>query len=128
MSEPIYKRIPAHRDHNDNLVYWEPEIRAAATTVINLPGGLLAVAEGPGDGPWTHIALFQYAGGPATLGGVEVESPSYEHIMRGEGPAFVLRELRHTYWGEPTSGYIHSPNGELIIAALEALEKWFDLT
>lgn len=129
MSEPIFKRIPAHPDHHDKPVYWEPEIRAIATTVVDLPGGLLAVVENGGDDTWTHVALFQWVSGPATQNGVEVEPNCYEHIMRGEGPAHVLRELRHTYWGEPAnSGYIHFPHGELITAAFKALEKWFDLT
>lgn len=128
MSIPIHERIPVHLDHNDEPTYWEPEIRAASTTVVDLPGGLLAVAESPDpDDPWTHVTLFAWFAGPATCNGVEVEPNCYQRIMHGDGPSKVLRELRHTFWGESdNSGYIFYPSGKLISAAFEALERWFD--
>lgn len=123
---PIHERIPTHPDHDGEPVYWEPEVRAAATTIVDLPGGLLAVAE-PLDGSWTHVAIFAYVGGPATQNGVEVEPRCYQRIMHGEGPSGSLRELRHTHWGDPhNAGYIFYPSANLICAAFSALERWFD--
>lgn len=126
MSLPIHERLPVRKDHNDDPVYWEHEIRTAATTVVDLPDGLLAVSE-PADGSWTHVTLFAWASGPATRNGVEVEPNCYHRIMHGDGPSKGLRELRHTYWGEPDSGYIFYPNGKLISAAFGALRTWFDV-
>lgn len=123
--DAIHKRIPVHRDHNDEPVYWEPEIRAVSTTVIDLPGdGMLAVIE---EDITVQVVLFEFACGPTFKNGIEIEPRAYQRIMHGSGPSGSLRELRHTFWGEPeNSGYIHYPSAELITAAFKALERWFD--
>lgn len=125
MSDAIHERIPVHRDYNNEPIYWEPEIRAVSTTVIDLSeDGMLAVIE---EEITVQIALFQYVCGPSFKSGVEVEPRAYRRILRGSGPSGILRELRHTFWGEPeNSGYIHYPSAELIKAAFKALERWFD--
>ncbi len=129
MSQPLHERIPLHVGlANDDPCYWEPEIRAAATTVVDLPGGLLAVDAR--DRLSIRIALFAWAGGPAIDAetNAEVAPNTYQLIMHGEGPGVPLRELRHTYWGAPdNSGYIFYPSAKLICGALEALKRWFDV-
>lgn len=111
-------------DHNDNPVYAEPDIRRIATRVIDLPRGLLAVRI---EGIHVEVVLFELSGGPMTRNGIEVDPATYNRVFHGSGPSGSLRELRHTYWGEPdNSGYIFYPNGKLIAAAFEALKEWFD--
>jgi hypothetical protein len=46
-------------------------------------------------------------------------------MMHGSGPSNNLRECRHTFWGE--DGYIFYPQKSHIIAALDWLEKYYDL-
>lgn len=124
----VIERLTPVIDHKNDPVYAEPEIRKVATRVVDLPGGLLAVCEPDDpDDTWTEVALFSFSMGPATENGVEVEPAMFEHVFHGGGPAKVLRELRHTYWGEPNNnGYIFYPHGKLIAAAFEALKEWFD--
>ena len=133
----VPERLTPIVDHNGDPVYAEPEIGKVATRVIDLfprdgmsPHGLLAACEPESGDPhdaWTEVALFEWAGGPATKDGVEVEPSTFTRVFHGGGPARILRELRHTYWGEPNNaGYIFYPNGKLICAAFEALKEWFD--
>lgn len=129
MSKSVLDRLTAVPDHNDEPVYEEPAIRSVATHVIALAGGgLLAVCEPQGtEGTWTEFAVFRFASGPATVNGVEVSPACYEPVFHGSGPAGFLREMRHTYWGEPSnSGYIFYPPGALIADAFVKLKRWFD--
>lgn len=122
----LIDRIPTHQDTSGNgLVYWEPEIRTAATTVIDLLGGLLAVDHA--DDLHVSVALFAFSSGPAYLGDVEVEPRACKRIMHGDGPSGPLRELRHTFWGDQNNGgYVFYPSAALICGAFEALKRWFD--
>lgn len=45
-------------------------------------------------------------------------------VFHGEGPTGVLRECRHTYWGE--DGYVFYPSGTVIKAAFKALAEFYD--
>lgn len=120
----VIDRLTVVLDHNGDPTYAEPEIRAVATHLIELRPGLLAVIE---EDIHVEVALFRWAGGPATKDGIEVEPAYYERVFHGGGPSGSLRELRHTYWGEPNnSGYIFYPNGALICAAFQHLKRWFD--
>lgn len=51
----------------------------------------------------------------------------YRLVFHGEGFSGRLRELRHSWWGEPdNAGYMYYPSFEVLSAALTALQKWFD--
>lgn len=125
MTKPIHERIQRHKDWGGAQVYAEPEIRAAATTAIELPGGLLAVDDAE---EWkVHVALFAFHHGPSFEGGAQVEPVMHKLVMYGEGPTGALRELRHSYWGDlDAPGYLHYPSAKLVCAAFEALKGWFD--
>lgn len=132
----VMDRLEPELDHNDDPVYAAADIRRVASEVVELgdtrqlkPGdaamGLLAVCweldKEPG---WVEVALFQWQMGPGSDG----SDAMYSRVMHGGGPSHVLRELRHTYWGEPdNAGYIFYPHADLIIGALTALKRWFDL-
>ncbi len=45
-------------------------------------------------------------------------------VFHGGGPSDVLRECRHTHWGE--EGYLYYVNGRLITLAFQALSEFFD--
>lgn len=71
---------------------------------------------------WFHFACVQFfmSDGDDTNVMVSV-------IFHGDGPSDVLRECRHTYWGDPSnSGYIFYPDGRIISAAFKELSKYFD--
>ncbi len=110
----------------DGKVYDLAQIRATAARCIDLDasGGLLAVDDRD---VIVSFALFRFHSGPATRNGAEVSGAKMSVVFHGSGPSGALRELRHTYWGEPeNSGYIYYVNGELITKAFAALEEWFD--
>jgi hypothetical protein len=127
----VIERLTAVIDHNGSTVYAEPEIRAVSTHALELAGhGLLAVCEDSEieGSSWIEFAVFGFASGPATKDGVEVGPAYYERVFYGGGPSGVLRELRHTYWGNGDGGgYIFYPRGALITDALAKLQRWFDL-
>lgn len=124
------------------VLYAEPEIRAKATTLLDLlpfhrpsvvhtfdpdpgarpPKGLLAVLEAP-DEVVVSFVVLEWVSGPS---GDRTMPALYQPLFHGSGPSGNLRELRHTHWGHADDGYIASPNGALIAAAFEALKRWFD--
>lgn len=126
MAKSVIGRLTAIADHNGDPAYAEPEIRSVAAHAIELAGGgLLAVCD---EVPHSvEFAVFRFAMGPATKDGVEVEPALFHRVFHGDGPSGSLRELRHTFWGEPdNSGYIFYPNGALIADAFAKLKRWFD--
>lgn len=120
----ILARLTECRSHSDEPVYREPDLRAAAPYVIDLSSGLLLVDDTKDH--WIEIALMDFVSGPATIDGHEVDPAFYARLMHGNGAGTPLRELRHTFWGD--TGYIFYPNRKLIVEALDALSRWFDLS
>lgn len=51
-----------------------------------------------------------------------------ERVLYGSGAASALRELRHTYWGQPdTPGYWYYPDLKAVSMCVPILEEYFDL-
>jgi hypothetical protein len=64
---------------------------------------------------------LEWAGGPSTKDGVEVEGPRYE--LRFHGWATGLDGVRHLYFTD--DGYVFYPQSSMLIEALQALYKLF---
>lgn len=125
MSELLDRLTPAPNHQGDPL-YAEADIRSHATEVFELCrtnggyGGLLAVLV---DDLIVSVALFDFAEGD-----IDGKNAQYERVFHGSGPSGNLRELRHTYWGDPKrAGYIYYVDASMIREAFDVLEKWFDL-
>ena len=111
---------------DNRIAYRDADIRAHATEVHDLgQNGLLAVLIQ--DELWVSFAVFSFESGPSTVENDVIEGILWNRVFHGSGPTGVLRELRHTYWGEPdNSGYIFYPSATLITMAFEKLKTWFD--
>jgi len=118
--------LTAVRDR-DRVSYDDADIRAKASEVYELAdgNGLLAVSIRDLD---VSFVVFAFESGPATdCTGAIVDGAKWQHVFNGSGPSDPLRELRHTYWGDPdNSGYIFYPSAKLITAAFDKLKTWFD--
>lgn len=113
-------------------VFAESDIRRHATEVIELfppkirgrddyPRGLLAVSVVEN---LVSFAALRFHSGHGWRGDRIVSPPHYQLIFSGQGISGVLRELRHTDWGD--GGYINYPSGPLIAEAFRHLARWFD--
>lgn len=71
------------------------------------------------DEDWWKFAVFSFFGSDGNGENLEMSL-----IFHGEGPPTILRECRHTYWGE--EGYLFYPNGPVIIAAFHFLSEFYD--
>lgn len=109
--------------------YREADVRALpGVEVVEFGGGelgLLAVATRPGP-LWIEFALLAWCAtespGPGTP-----EVRHYTRVFDGQGAGGALRELRHTYWGDPANGgYLFYPSRRLVAEAMEVLGRWFD--
>lgn len=107
----------------DDEVYDLDLVKRTADGVIELVPGAGWLAIRIEDGCLSFIVV-EFHSGPSTRDGVVVDGIKVERVFDGYGYHEVLRELRHTHWGE--SGYIYYPNGKIITAAFEALREWFD--
>lgn len=107
----------------DDVEYSGDEIRRIATYTLDLvgsKGGLLAVCETETN--WVEFTVFEFAGKHS-----DESFTRYSRVFHGIGPSGSLRELRHTFWGEPDNGgYIFYPDGRLICDAFQKLGRWFD--
>lgn len=119
----LYERLTPERNPVDDksVVFDLAHIKSVAPRCIELGSGVLAVDDSDS---WVSFAVFQSHIGPSTVEGKVVDGEKMELVFRGCGAGVVLRELRHTYWGE--SGYLFYPNGNLIAQAFAALREWFD--
>lgn len=121
--------IPEIRDHNNEVNYADADIRQRATTVVGLANsgkrysGLLAVRTGILPFPdKVEFAVFDFCSSDT-----DGANATWSRVFHGEGFAGGLRELRHTYWGDPDAGgYVFYPDGELIAEAFAQLSEWFD--
>ncbi len=68
---------------------------------------------------WLKFALFTFHSSE-----MNDENTLLSVQFFGEGPANILRECRHTYWGD--DGYLFYPNGSAIAAGFKALSEFFD--
>jgi hypothetical protein len=107
---------------NESLVYRDEDLRAHATHSVALDGhGLLVVSERE---YWAEFAVlaFYCAEDEACAKNV-----CWQRVFEGSGTTGALRELRHTWWGEPdNAGYIFYPSPLLITSAFRELARWFD--
>ena len=124
----MLKPEPDPIDSRSSLVYDLAHVVRIADGIDSLGdvGQILATRKEDG---WVSFCVFDFAHGPATCDGEEVDGVKLELVLHGGGPGGrrggSLRELRHTYWGQ--SGYIFDPNSKLIAAAFAALGEWFDV-
>lgn len=72
------------------------------------------------DSDWMHFAVLSFD----SSSGIDGSNTMLTAVFHGDGPSGVLRECRHTYWGE--DGYIFYPDGPLIASALTALSRYYD--
>lgn len=70
---------------------------------------------------WMDFAFLAFA-----YSDIDYKNTCAEIMMLGGGPTGALRECRHTYWGDK-DGYIFYPKARHIRAALDWLEKFYDL-
>ena len=115
-------------------LYDGDRLREAATIVRELCVHPSGTHEGILVARWRHELWLEFAvlswccGEGLDNEGRIVSAEQYEHMFHGDGPSGNLRELRHTFWGDPTnSGYIFYPSGKLIEAAFAELREWFDV-
>lgn len=66
---------------------------------------------------WLEFAVFSDAGEGDDSMGLMLQ-------FHGRGPVGILRELRHTYWGE--NGYLFYPNVITIKEGLDFLSQFYD--
>jgi hypothetical protein len=114
---------------SETTVYDLAQVRALATRCVDL-GGDAVLALRLGDDYANHVSfvVLEFAYGPTLKNGVQVDGVKMAHVFSGSGFGDGLRELRHSTWGEGNNGgYMHSPSGGVIVAALVALQEWFDL-
>jgi hypothetical protein len=102
--------------------YAEADIRAASTKLVELDGGgLLAVYELEGT-----VEFACFTAGQSNLDGSDAE---YHVLFNGYGfgseTEYSLRECRHMWWSG--DGYVFYPNAKIIIGAMTALGRWFDM-
>lgn len=124
----LLQLLTPRMDHKDDPAYAEADIRKHATKVVELipgstgrgaPGGLLAVHV---EDTCVSFVVFYFMTSDIDGGNAE-----YGRVFHGYGFSGALRELRHSYWGEPENqGYIFYPSARLIAEAFEALNEWFD--
>jgi hypothetical protein len=122
----LFDQLTPVLDHNEDPMYADEEVRCKATTVIDLrvidcgrPGGLLCVLEND-----IHVSFVVLSFAESTVEGAQT---MWHRVFHGSGPSGALRELRHTFWGDPNNaGYIFYPNAKLITEAFHHLNRWFD--
>lgn len=112
----------AVKDHkNDDDTFTEQCIREKADRVVELDGGcggIVALRIGE-----LHVSFVVLQWHSSDDKGVS----HFERLFHGSGPSGYLRELRHTFWGEPDNGgYIFYPSAKLIADAFRVLGEWFD--
>lgn len=111
------------KNYENTGCYSKAIVRENSTEIVELDNnGFLAVYQP--EGHWNEFALFTYSYGD---GHESEQSNYYEIVFHGcgtGGDEDQLREFRHSYWGD--GGYLHYAPIPLIIAALKALEKWYN--
>lgn len=116
--------LPHTKDHCEDPIFKLGMLKEKFTVESLIEDELWVAHDNKPEGEdkycWLNFAFFESD---------ERESPSDDWavslLMHGHGPTGILRECRHTYWGR--DGYIFYPNKKHIVAALEWLEKYFDL-
>ena len=107
-----------HEDCNKSPGYSLTEIRSKCE-VINLgDNGYLALL------PDSDDESFKLTFGVFTFNNSDGKDEYVTVQFHGYGFTLVLRECRHTYWGE--AGYLFYPDGKVISLAFKELAKYFD--
>lgn len=110
----------ADRTCDDDLVY----LRPSACRVMERGSDRLVVCEDKDDEGltrWIDWALLSWVSGPSTPG----DGPEqYSVTMHGSGAGGILRESRHTYFGD--KGYVFYVSPKTIAWAFDCLREWFD--
>lgn len=124
LTVPILDDVPQTDPELGHPSYAERDVRAIPRAeVVEFEGGDLGllVLVTRQDGLWIDFALLAWCG--TDDAGVR----HYQRVLRGEGAGPPLRELRHTYWGDPDNGgYLFYANRRLIAEAMAVLGRWFD--
>lgn len=115
---PIVARVGASQERT---CYAIDDIRAKATVVRDLPGGILAVLEHDDEAVIVSFIVLELYSGEASNGSPDL----YTKVFTGWGVSGALRELRHTSWGDD-DGYLAYPSAALIVGAFRELGEWFD--
>lgn len=109
---------------NETEVYRDGDVREHATEVhmLGKHGQQMLAVRVEDYGFKVSFALLEFYSSDGN--GVDT---TWECIAHGEGFAESLRELRHTWWGEPdNAGYMFYPPMLAIAEAMAILRKWFD--
>lgn len=69
---------------------------------------------------WLDFAVLEFS-----YSDVDSTNVFLSCVFNGGGPTDILRECRHTWWGE--DGYVFYPKIEIITEGLKALEEFFDM-
>lgn len=124
----LFEQLKPTMAPTDEMLYLASHIRDTATEVIDLDGrGIIAVLV-EDEIHVSFVVFSEECGESIVVGTTEPKTPAfYSVVFHGNGPSGALRELRHTYWGDPNNaGYIFYPHGKLIADAFAKLDRWFD--
>lgn len=115
----IQEWAPDCRLWNGEGAYSDIQVRQCSEAVL-LPGGSLLVYRI--EDMSVNFAMFRFA--ESDMGG---ENTKWSVIFRGGGFSWELREMRHTWWGEPgEEGYVFYLDREAVAAAMVDLGRFFD--
>jgi hypothetical protein len=73
------------------------------------------------DRAWLEFAAFYFTASDFDGSNILVEC-----FLKGDGPSDILRECRHTWWGDE-NGYMFYVNKKNIVAVLNRLSDFFDM-
>lgn len=130
---PLRNLLVATIDEQADAVFSIAEIRAKSTRVVEIVPKQAVLAVLVREELFVSFVVLQFDKGPVympdgkTICDQLVDETLMSVVFYGEGPSGALRELRHTYWGDE-HGYIFYVHADIVIAALNALREWFDLT
>lgn len=112
----------------DDRVYNLDEIKKSFEVREISPDGWLVLNDDSAEGGVKYSGWLKFAVLSFHSSGMLVENIGATLVFHGEGPSGHLREPRHTYWGDESSGYLFYPRAKIIVAGLEALKEFYDFT